>query len=393
MAPLGPWLPDVAEAPVGLAVSGGGDSMALAWLARRWRRHVVAFVVDHALRASSAEEARLTVARLEALGIRARLLTLDAFPAGRMQERAREARFAALEQACVQEGCLDLLVAHHAHDQDETVWMRCEGGSTPLGLIGMASAAIRGRLRLVRPLLSLAPERLRATLRAHDVSWIEDPSNLNRRFERVRWRQDLTERQRIDGRSLREEAVRFRREHDVVLAKLLANHARWHPAGWIFLSEEGMVPKALAPLIRLVGGAVYRPGRQQVEALCRRGVGTLGGVTVRAGGRFGRGVCLVREEQAVQGSIPAAVDVLWDRRWRFIGKSVPTGSRVSALGDGASGLDARGLGLPMAALRVLPALWLGTEVVGWPALAGQGEETLFCWAGGVPVTGETGDGL
>ena len=60
MENVGPWLPDVAEAPVGLAVSGGSDSLALAWLAKRWRPHVVAFVVDPALRAASSSGARLT---------------------------------------------------------------------------------------------------------------------------------------------------------------------------------------------------------------------------------------------------------------------------------------------------------------------------------------------
>lgn len=390
MKDVGPWLPDVPEAPVGLAVSGGGDSLALALLARRWRRHVLAFVVDHALRPESGAEAYLTVERLEAMGIKARVLTLAPFPKGRLQERARDARFEALEAACVEAGCLDLLVAHHLHDQDETVWMRHHAGSGPRGLAGMETTTLRGRIRIVRPCLTLHPDRLRATLRSEGLAWIEDPSNQNRRFERVRWRQDLSSTQRDQAREWQISAQEFRHSEEDELARVLAKSAVWHPAGWVHLAPEGVCESTLPPLIRLVSGRRYRPSREQVQALVLRGEGTLGGVMMRPAGRFGEGVVLVREERAVERPIRADAGALWDGRWRCNAQGLPTNSLIGAVGDEATKLDARRLGLPKSALRTLPALWQGGQIIGLPdVLAGTGTVPFF-WAGGVPVTGESG---
>lgn len=390
MDPVGPWLPDMAEAPVGLAVSGGGDSLALAWLAKRWRKHVLAFVVDHALRSESAAEAQLTAKRLHSMGIEARVLTLAPFPAGRLQERAREARFTALEAACAEAGCLELLVAHHLHDQDETIWMRHHAGSGSRGLAGMSATMIRGRIRVVRPCLSLHPERLRATLRAAGLSWIEDPSNQNRRFERVRWRQDLTSAQRLQARTWRHEAQKIRQEEDERLAATLAETGIWHPAGWVFLDHSGIRNDVLSVLIRLISGRRYRPSREAVEALVLRQEGTLGGVIMKAAGRFGNGVILMREERAVGMSVAAHSGAVWDGRWRYEGANLPDDCFIAALADGAAGLNAKLLGLPLAALRTLPAIWRKGEVIGLPdVLEGVGTFS-FHWAGGAPVTGESG---
>lgn len=388
MKKVGPWLPDVPEAPVGLAVSGGADSLALAWLARRWRQHVLAFVVDHALRPESGVEAHLTVERLEAMGIQARILTLASFPKGRLQERARDARFAALEEACAEAGCLDLLVAHHLNDQDETVWMRHHAGSGPRGLAGMAATALRDRIRIVRPCLTLHPERLRATLRAAGLTWIEDPSNQNRRFERVRWRQDLSSKQRNDARDWQSEAQSLRHVEDDELAAILAENAVWHSTGWVHLKPAVICENTLSALIRLVSGRPYRPSREQVLALAQQGHGTLGGVIMRPAGRFGEGVMLVREERAVQRPVVAETGVLWDGRWRCEAASLPIDCLIGALGDGALELDARRLGLPLGALRTLPALWQNNQIIGLPDVLKEAGAVPFLWGGGVPVTGE-----
>jgi len=390
MENVGPWLPDVPQAPVGLAVSGGGDSLALAWLAKRWRRHVLAFVVDHALRPESGAEALLTVERLEALGLQARVLTLAPFPKGRLQERARDARFAALEEACVEAGCLDLLVAHHLHDQDETVWMRYYAGSGSRGLAGMEATSLRGRVRIVRPCLTLHPERLRATLRAAGLMWIEDPSNQNRRFERVRWRQDLSPMQRNEARGWQVAAQSYRHSEDERLAAVLAKNAVWHSTGWVHLRPAGICENTLSALVRLVSGRPYRPSREQVLALAQQGHGTLGGVIMRPAGRFGEGVMLVREERAVQRPVVAETGALWDSRWRCDAEGLPTDCLIGALGDGALKMDARRLGLPLGALKTLPALWLNGQIIGLPDVLKEAGAVPFLWAGGVPATGENG---
>jgi len=388
MSGLGPWPPDIPDAPVGLAVSGGADSMALAFLARRWRRNVVAFVVDHALRPESAAEARLTVERLAVMGVPARLLTLAPFPKGRLQERAREARFEALEAACVATGCLDLLVAHHAGDQDETVWMRSLRASGPLGLGGIQISAVRGRIRALRPLLTLDPSRLRLTLKTANLPWIEDPSNANRRFERVRWRQDLTPEQRRDIQTLHLTAQQENRSREAVLAENLASHAVWHPEGWVFLAESGMDEEILSALIRLVSGRAYRPAREAVRLLLEKECGTLSGVQIQPAGRFGSGVILVREERALAAPVVAREGSVWDGRWRLLTHDIPADSVIGPLGDAVHGLDLRRLGIPYAAARCLPGVWHQGRLILWPRIGQMSGEVDFVWAVAVPVTGE-----
>lgn len=398
MSALGPFLPDVPDAPMGVAVSGGADSMALAWLLSRWRRHVVAFVVDHGLRAESADEAALVVNRLGEMRIEAHVLRLAPFPAGRMQERARVARFAALEAACAARGCIDLLLGHHQHDQDETVWMRRERLSADVasvGLRGIAPEALRGRVRVLRPLLSIAPERLRATLRAAALPWVEDPSNQNRRFERVRWRQDLTEGMRAEARSQQKMAHNESRAYGEHVAACIARCVVWHPAGWCHVmldsvQDVGVQQAVLAELMRMIAGRAYRPAREAVERLLLRQEGTLGGVVLRPAGRFGDGCIMFREERAVEAGVPAVAGVKWDGRWIIpdVSCSAHGGEalelRIGKLGDHAASWDARRLGIPAAALRVLPGLYRGEHLLRVPCCCGG--DLALIWSAGGPIT-------
>ena len=171
MAALGPFEP----APrLAAGVSGGADSMALALLADAWARErggsLLALIVDHGLRATSAAEAAETAARLGGRGIAARVLTIAGLAQGpALAERARTARFHALIAACAAEGILHLLLGHHAADQAETVLIRALGGSGPAGMAGMASLVETPMVRILRPLLGTAPADLRATLIAAGV--------------------------------------------------------------------------------------------------------------------------------------------------------------------------------------------------------------------------------
>jgi tRNA(Ile)-lysidine synthetase-like protein len=152
MAPLGPWTED---RRVVAGVSGGADSLALALLLARWGRPL-ACIVDHGLRAGSAEEAARTSERLAAIGVPVRILQACLRPGSAAAARARNARYALLQQACGEAGCADLLVAHHADDQAETVRMREAAGSGPSGRAGMASITYMERRR---PVLGRGPDQ------------------------------------------------------------------------------------------------------------------------------------------------------------------------------------------------------------------------------------------
>jgi tRNA(Ile)-lysidine synthase len=179
MHPLGPF---GTPPRLGLAVSGGGDSLALALLAAEWARaqggSVLAFIVDHGLRTAAAAEAAAAAETLARLDIPARVLTLDDLRTGAsLPARARAARLAALEAACRDAGIIDLLLGHHAADQAETIIMRRLRGSGPAGLAGMAALSETASVRLLRPLLGVAPAQLRAVLMERGLGWAEDPTN------------------------------------------------------------------------------------------------------------------------------------------------------------------------------------------------------------------------
>jgi len=184
-----------------VAVSGGADSMALALLARHWcaenKVRLVAFTVDHGLRPESLAEAKQVAAWMKARGVPCRILSWRGEkPRSRIEEKAREARYALLRAACARGGITHLLLAHHAHDQAETVLMRFAGGSGIDGLAGMAAVSEMEGLTLLRPLLPVLPSRLRATCRAHFQEWVEDPTNGSEAFARGRLRKSFAILQR-----------------------------------------------------------------------------------------------------------------------------------------------------------------------------------------------------
>lgn len=191
---------------VGLAVSGGPDSMALLLLAFNalGPEQVVAATVDHGLRAGSADEAAMVAKVCAANGIAHTTLGLSLAPGAGVQDRARQARYRALGAWCREQGLAALATAHHTDDQAETVIMRLNRGA---GLRGLAAMRDRARvpghdLPLLRPLLGWRRADLAALVA--DAGWpcADDPSNRDARFERVRVRQGLAMAPWIDPAAL-----------------------------------------------------------------------------------------------------------------------------------------------------------------------------------------------
>lgn len=343
-----------------VAVSGGADSTALALLARDWAAArggaVVALIVDHGLRADSAAEAALTADRLAERGIAARVITLAVPNGPALQARARAARFAALAEAARAAGCVHLLLGHHESDQAETVAMRAARGGG--GLEGIAAWSARHDIVIIRPLLTVPPLQLRAFLRANAMVWVEDPSNADRRFERVRMRQA--------SQGAAPDSAR-RRRTDADVAAFLAGHAVLRPEGFAVIAAPAMPEAALAALLRVIGGRLYAPAREKVAALAAAlRPATLGGVRIAPAGRLGAGWLLAREPAACAVPVAAAQSAVWDGRFRLV-RTVP-GASLGALGGAASKFRENS-DLPALVLRGMPCLRDGAEVVAFPAPA------------------------
>lgn len=182
-------------APIALAVSGGPDSMAMLWLAARaFPGATIAATVDHGLRPESAGEAAMVADWCAAHSVPHATLRVTAVIAGAsIQAQAREARYALLRNWAHDIGACAIATAHHADDQAETFLMRAARGSGIAGLAGIRArrellSAFDRAVPLVRPLLSWRRAALRARAEGHGVPFVDDPSNADRSFDRVRFR-------------------------------------------------------------------------------------------------------------------------------------------------------------------------------------------------------------
>ncbi len=345
IAALGPF---EARPAVAVAVSGGADSMALCLLAHAWAARrggtVAALSVDHGLRHGSLAEARQTGAWLNSRGIEHHVLRWRGDkPGSNLQAAARAARYALLTEWCRRRSVLHLLLGHHREDQAETVLLRLGRGSGVAGLAAMAGVTETPDLRLLRPLLSVPKGRLVATLRRRGQDWIEDPSNRDPAYARVRMRQAMPAlgREGLTAERLAATAARLGRargELDAATAGILARAAELHPAGYCLLDPMALAVappeiglRAVARMLITVSGGVYPPRRARLLRLyqaiaAKPGGARLGGGRTLAGCRIvphKDRILICREARAaaevadVAGMAPRA-RVFWDNRFALV---------------------------------------------------------------------------
>jgi tRNA(Ile)-lysidine synthase len=407
MAPFGPFEP---HPELAVAVSGGADSLALCLLAQDWAVSqgggAVGLTVDHGLRPESGREARLVRGWLRARGIPHRILRWEGpKPESELQAAAREARYRLLLDWCRARGVLHLLLAHHEGDQAETVLLRLSRGSGLDGLAGMPAVREGFDARILRPLLPVSKDRLKATLRARGQEWIEDPSNVDLSFARARVR-SLLPRLAAGGLELRRIAASaqrlgaVRRALEDACARLLAAAAAPCPAGYLWLEAKPLAEaddevrrRALLRCLLSVSGAVYGPRQERLDRLAaeiKEGLGkgrTLGGCRIVP---MGERLLVCRETRGAgeRVAVEAGMRVLWDGRFDIL-LGAPRARRPAAargpravlarLGsEGWRDVIARAPKLresivPAPARLTLPALWAGREVIDVPHLGFRAE--------------------
>lgn len=282
-----------------IAVSGGADSMALLalaadWAARRSGTRLSVATVDHSLRPESAAEAAAVARTAASLGLpHARLEAPLARPGARIEEAARDARYAALAAHAVAIGAEALATAHTLDDQAETVLMRLAAGSGPAGLAAMRPKSMRGRLVHLRPLLGVPKARLVATLRARGWGWSEDAMNADPAFCRARLRagRAVLEDEGLTAERLGVFARRAARAEDALLAverQAAEVHLSLTPDRAAIAPEAAALPAEIR--LRLLGRAVAALGKTRVrldrlERLFERTLATASGAATLAGAR------------------------------------------------------------------------------------------------------------
>jgi tRNA(Ile)-lysidine synthase len=282
------FAPLIGARGIGLAVSGGADSLALMLMAARWRDSnptappLFVYSVDHALRPEAADEVAYVLAQSSKLAIPARGLRWnDEKPDTAMQEAARAARYRLIGTAMRQDGADLLATAHHLDDQAETVMMRLAHGSGLAGLRGMAPLAEVEGIAIARPLLGLSRTTLAAIVADAGLLPAVDPSNTDRHYERVRWRQALPQLAELglDAGRLTLFAARAGEAHEAIAqmaTATLAQHAATLgdglaiPAATLATLPRAVLVEVLAQLLERVGGASKRRQLSQIELLALR---------------------------------------------------------------------------------------------------------------------------
>lgn len=375
--------PATAGAGLGLAVSGGSDSTALMHLAAGWAQerglHVAS--VDHGLRAGSHDEALAVARAARALGLPHTVLRWQGWDGrGNLQDAARDARRRLLADWARAEGLGAVMLGHSLDDQAETVLMRLARGSGVDGLAGMAPVSAAQGVLWLRPLLAFTRAELRDWLHARGVGWIEDPSNDDAGFDRVKARQMLAH---LDALGLTRARL-ARTAAQMQEARAVLDAAADAEAGRIMHREHGDIIfdapalDALAPETRHrlaaralceIASTRYRPRLDALKSALQAPVATLHGCLLT---RSARQMRITREAQAVRDA-RAPLGALWDRRWRIVAPegTETEGLEVAALG--AQGLahcpDRSAWHLPRRSLLASPAVWSGARLIAAP-LAG-----------------------
>ncbi len=434
VAPIGPDERDRLFAsltlPLALAVSGGPDSMASMHLIAEWLGNrpgsvplpdgvapVVVVTVDHGLRPEAAAEARFVAEEAARLGLPHRTLVWKgAKPQSAVQELAREARYELIADAIAGEGLARpriVVLAHHQDDQAETFLMRLARGSGVEGLAAMGARESRIHLRFehpvvetevefCRPLLTLPKARLAATLAGRGCA-IEDPSNLDGRFERVRWRlaaMQLADLGLINAR-VATSARRLRRARDalalaaqrtargaVVLHEM--GYAEVDPAALIAAGEDIAV-RVLQSVVNALGGQEEPVRLSVLEAFVERltttggapPAGTLGGCILEPGP--GGSLQIFRElgrEGLSRVVLQPGQGVFWDRRF-YISVSAAAAApvEVGPLAQVRFAAVKRPSTVPARAMATLPAIRGGSRLLYVPHLA-------FAEPGSAPYSAE-----
>ncbi len=317
-----------------IAFSGGGDSTALVHICQDLRPKLLVLIVDHGLRPGSAAEAVTAQKFASGLGLEAHILTwVHDNPKTGLQEKARRARYGLMGGVCRAENIRYLLTGHTRDDQAETLLMRYEKNTGWRGAAGMAERTYApvwpelAKVSIVRPLLGVSREDLRAYNKSHDLHWTEDPSNENEHFERIRARKYLAARPGLTRRLVY--SARSAKLSQIAENKKLASDHDIQVTDMATISTARHIPDRLLGLCMLVAGggdAPISPTRLKQFAKTVRQKG-FNGATMR------NAMCVVRGESLCFGPEPSSYkgrsnkralqpihlrngeDIIWDGRF------------------------------------------------------------------------------
>lgn len=374
-------LPQSAPPKIAVAVSGGGDSMALLHLYAHLAHEgcqVEAVTLDHGLRPAAVDEAAFVADFCARQNIPHQTLHWDGWDgAGNLMAAARVARYRLIAEWARARGIGFVVLGHTKDDVAENFLIRLARKSGPDGLAAMDVQFERDGVQWARPLWQQSRADLRDYLRRHDVDWIDDPTNDDDAFERVRVRKALVilDELGVSADVLASVSGSMRGARDALhhYARIEARRYGVQEQGDLVLrlGMTGPLPAEIKrrlwnAALRWVNGAAYPPRNsalvEAVAGLTQDGNATVGGCLITRKGDDWR---VTREYQMVRNIVCKSTEV-WDGRWVLDGPHGPD-FEIRALGEGIRDCpDWRDTGLPRTSLIATPAIWHKQTLVGAP---------------------------
>jgi tRNA(Ile)-lysidine synthase len=333
-------------------------------------------ICDHGLRQESADEAKRVAKRFREMGMQVEILTLNMKYGPAIQERARTERYDVMLQTMREHGYNALLLGHHLYDQAETIAFRAMRNSGADGLAGMAVVREMQDSILVRPFLTIEPERLRVTLNERGVEWEEDPTNATGKYTRNKLRMLLNDnpsaRQEIlqagqvfASRRVLEEAKATKRLQDANM-KLTSD---WATLDLNLLGQDETAVRAMTYLVNRIGVNSSPLAKNSVRLLLKNQKGTLGGAMLRKREGHDETWYLAREEAYIEPSVKVKPWATWDNRYR-VGNCEIQEMSLGAVGAN-SWIKILGKQVPMWVLKTVPCFRAGrngNQIVALPTL-------------------------
>ena len=322
----------------GIAVSGGSDSMALFHMLTDWesdnKPEIMVASIDHGLRSESKSEVEFVKKICEMKKIKHFSLAPSenlSDKQGNLQDKARSARYQLLTNWAISEDLQCVFLGHTFDDQEENLLIRFLRGSGVDGLVSMERSVVRNEILWIRPLLRFRKEELRNYLRNNNYSWIEDPSNHDDKYQRVKMRKLLHQ---LKSNNLITPNFVKTADHMLRASKLSKEIAKSNSKTLLSFNDIGQITfeiekfsklfedtqyRILAGIISWFSGSFYKPRFSQLENMHNKILNvkmtgaTLGGTVFKKKNGM---VIVTRELASVEKKCLIKNEkFIWDNRW------------------------------------------------------------------------------
>ena len=293
-----------------IAVSGGSDSLALSVLAKLYSlendNDFMALIIDHKLRKESADEAKQTYKNLTQNKIKAKILTYrgEKFSSN-IQKKARDLRYDLFEKYCTKNKIKFLILAHHQDDLIENFYIRLIRGSGIKGLTSLKNVFEYSKnFHLLRPLLNFNKEELLNITKKSYSSWVEDRSNKNDKFLRVRIRkmQYKLQKEGFDPKRIIKTIENLNTAKDSLefyIFKSEKKYLKFYKEGYaklkssIFNNEaQEVIFRVIIKAIHFVSGEYYPPRSDSLKTLMKN-------LSTKSFKSSTLGGCLIKKDKSI----------------------------------------------------------------------------------------------